>query len=353
MIKLSFKRRTDQSKFIHIKILFFSILFSLFITGLLFYASGFNPFYVYKEIIRGAFFSKHALTEVIVKTSPLILCSLSVCFAAIMMLWNIGAEGQLYIGAFFASFIALKLEWIPSELKLPLMFLAGFCGGALWALIPALLKIISNVNDIISTLLLNYIAILFVNYFIYGPWKGKDGFPYTHFFPGDCHLPLFFDSRIHLGVFLSLIIAVIVYIVINKTTFGYEMKIIGCNKEAALYAGMDITKNIVIVMLISGGIAGICGMFEVSGIIHRLQPDISSSYGYTGIIIAWLCKRKIGLIILVSFLFGAMEVGGDAMQITMHIPAAIVRIFEAALLFSILGLEIFSNYILTFQRENR
>jgi simple sugar transport system permease protein len=277
------------------------------------------------------------------------LTGLGVSIAFRMLFWNIGAEGQLVMGGFVAGTIALwtpeLLPFIPHWAYIPLMVIGGILGGAVWGLIPAMLKAYLKVNEIIITLMLNYIAILWLQHLYYGPWKDPMGFG----FPGTAQFPEFawlprLAGRLHLGLVFALIAAAVLWLVLDRTRWGYEIRLIGENAVSARYAGVSITRNIVLVMLLSGGLAGLAGMAEVAGISHRLQQGLAVGHGFTAIIVAWLGKLNPWGVILVAILLAALLVGGDQIQITMGLPASVALVLQGAILFFMLGGDIFTRY---------
>ncbi|MGE5455295.1 MAG: ABC transporter permease, partial [Methylocystaceae bacterium] len=207
------------------------------------------------------------------------------------------------------------------------------------------LKAYLGANETITTLMLNYVAILGVDYLVYGPWKDPQGynFPLTPVFAKEAWLPILFGNRVHIGLLLVVLLAVVLYLLVEKTTWGYRVRVIGQSQSAARYGGMNVKRTIIMVMLISGAIAGVAGMVEASGITHRLQHAMSPGYGYTAIIIAWLSGLNALAILPVSFLFGALLVGGYSVQ-SSGIPFAIVLMLQGALLFFLVGGEVFSRY---------
>lgn len=326
------------------------VILSLIVGAGLLSLTGANPWFVYRRMAQLAFGSLYGWSDTTVKATPLILAGLGVSIAFRMRLWNIGAEGQLLIGAFFATGTALYL--LPADTpKLPMlaaMAVAGFIGGALWAFIPGVLKAKLNVNEIITTLMLGYVAALWNNYFVYGPWSER-GFGLTPQFPRSAWMPRFTDYgeavpalrglTAHFGIFLAIGLAIVLLIVWQRTKWGFEIRIIGDNPRAARYAGINLSRNIILVMLLSGGFAGLAGMSEVSGVVHRLQERFSPGYGFTAIIIAWLAKLNPLGIILVSYLFGGLLVGGDAIQ-----PAGIAQLLQGVILFVVVGGEMLLRY---------
>jgi simple sugar transport system permease protein len=324
----------------------FSVIIALLISGAFLMLADVNPISAYKDMLIESLGSFYGLTETLVKTTPLILCGLGVAVAFRMQLWNIGAEGQLYMGAFGASLVALHLNVESHFVMITLMFLSSIFFGGLWALIPGALKAIYNVNETIVTLLMNYIAILWVDFLVYGAWKDPKGFnfPLSAEFSSAARLSEYFDTRLHTGFFIALVCALIVYLLIEKTIWGYEIKVIGSNSKAAAYAGINIKKNIMLVMFISGALSAIAGFSELAGVQHRLQHAISPGYGYTAIIIAWLAKRSALGVVLVSFLMGVLFVGGDSMQIYYQLPVAMVSVFQGLILFSLIVAEFFKEH---------
>lgn len=312
--------------------------------GLLFIASGVNPFFAFKKIFSGSFGSLYGFKETITKAIPLMLIGGGLALVFKAKFWNIGAESQLLMGAIFGTWVGLN--WgpaLPSVVIVPLMFLAGFIGGAFWGLIPAVLKLRFSINEVISTLMLNYICAEFLTLLIVGPWKSpkKFGFPYTDDLPDSAILSLLPGSRIHTATLILAVVAVVVLtIVIYKTRFGYEVRVIGENPDAAKYAGIDFSRTTMLIMVISGGMAGLAGVGEVAGIHHYLSyPDsISSGYGFTAIIVAWLAKLNPIYVIFSAIFFAGILVGGDAIQISLGLPAATVAVFNGTLLiFLIMG----------------
>lgn len=344
-MKLKIEKRLESPYWLKIIIPIVSIIGALLFCAIILIINKTNPIQAYKEIFSAAFGTKYGFSETLVKCIPLILASLGIALALNMLIWNIGAEGQLFIGAWFTTFIALYTNF-PSLLKIPIMIISGFLGGALWGVIPGILKAYLKVNEVITTLLMNYIAIFWVDYFVYGSWKDPKGygFPYTSHFSPDEMLPEIGFGRLNIGIFLGIIIAIILYLIIYKTKWGYEIRVIGENQNVAKYSGINIEKNILIVMLISGGLAGLAGMSIVSGIEGKLHHHISTGYGYTAIIIAWLARKNPLLVILVSILISGLFTGGEMIQISLGLSAAISRILQGAILLFVLAGDFFLEY---------
>lgn len=346
---ITIEKESSPSVFMQILVALVSILLALVGCALFLLLTGHRPLEVYSTMFYGVVSTSYGLTESILKAIPLAIAGLGLGLAYRMLLWNIGGEGQIYMGAFAATGVALAIPDQPIWIVLPLMMLAGALAGGAWALLPAIPRAYLGVNETITTLMLNYVAIFWVDYLVYGPWKDPEGFnfPLTATFSRSATLPTFGHSRVHAGLLLALIIAVIFYFVIYWTKWGYEIRVIGESEQAARYAGMNIRKQIILVMFISGAICGLAGMSEVSGLVHRLRPDFSPGYGYTAIIIAWLAKLNPLATILVAFLFGALETGGYIIQ-TSGISANLVSVLQGILLFFVLGGDILLNYRIRF-----
>ncbi len=348
--------RLEPSKKLEYLVPVASVALALVVSAALLLGTGTNPLVAYRAMLMEAFGSSHGFAEVLVKATPLILCGLGVMLAFKMLFWNIGAEGQLHMGAWGATAVVMT-GWEGSAwLMIPAMMGAAMLSGGLWALLPAYLKVRFKCNEIITTLLLNYVAILWIAHFIYGPWKDpvSFGFPMTQQFPEGAQLLRFGATRVHLGLVIALAAVVILYFLQQKSKWGYEITVTGGNPAAAEYAGMNAARNIILVMLISGGLAGLAGMAQVSGIELKLLKDISphaAPYGYTAIIIAWLARRNPWGVLLVSILMGGLYVGGETVQITMKLPVNIVLVIQALILFFVLGGDILSRYRLVFRRE--
>lgn len=325
-----------------------SILLGLLTGGLLILLTGENPIEVYRAMLNGALGDKYGLAETLVKQIPLLLAGLGVSVAFRMGLWNIGAEGQIYWGAIGATAVALFI--LPPEtspwLMIPAMIAAGMMGGAFWALIPASLRAFFGASETITSLLLNYVAIFFTDWLVHGPWKNPMGmgFPGTETFPESAWLPRYAPYRVHLGLIFGLVAATLLMLAFRRTRWGYEVGVMGKNERAARYAGMSVTKMILIVMAISGALAGLAGVSEVAGIGHQLQRNLSPGYGYTAIIVAWVGRLNPYGIVLVSFLMAVLLVGGDQLQTSMGLPSAVAPMLQGILLFFLLGGEILTRY---------
>lgn len=317
---------------------------------------GVNPLTAYMAMGQGVFSSLDAFSEVLVKATPLIFTGLAVATAAVMMLWNIGAEGQLVWGGIFAAGTALFLfPESPAWLLIPLVLAASALGGMLWSLIPALLKAKLKVNEILTTLLLNYVAIIFMEHLFYGPWRDPAGFgfPGTAQIPEAAQLIRFAGTRISIGFPLALLGALFLYYLLKRSVWGYQVQVIGREQRAARYAGFNVTGKILTVMALAGVFAGLAGAVEVCGIHHRLQTGLAVGYGYDGIIVAWLAGLNPLAIPFTAILLGALFVGGEQLQSVLGLPASISLILEGALLFGLFAGQTLAGYTFTISGGSR
>ncbi len=318
--------------------------------GLVFFFLGVDPVFALRKIFVGSFGSVYGWKESLTKGIPLFLISSGLCVAYQAKFWNIGAESQLLMGAVCSTWFGLHVGASLSPIVgIPLMFFMGFLGGALWGVIPAILKVRFGVSEVISTLMLNYIAAEFVSYLIVGPWKGttKYGYPYTDDLPKHLLLGTIPGSRIHyITLFLGIVISIALFILLYRTKFGYEVRVVGESPEAAKYAGIDFFRTSLLIMIISGGVAGMAGVGEVAGIHHHLSypGNISAGYGFTAVITAWLGRLNPLGSLIAGFFFAGILVGGDAIQISLRLPAATVHIFNGILLFVLLVGNFFLNH---------
>jgi ABC-type uncharacterized transport system permease subunit len=335
-----------------------AIFVALILGGILIAVAGGNPFASYIHIARASFGDIGVLSDTIVKATPIILTALACSIAFRMKLWNIGAEGQFIMGAWGASAVVLAPIVAPessSWLFLPVMAVAGMVVGALWGYVPGYLKAKFNVNEIISTLMMNYIAISWVNFWVFAVWT-EGGFQMSPKFPESAWLPrlsqyaasvpFFRGLTTHAGLLLGIIAALTLWFIVYRSRWGYEIRLIGDNPHAAKYAGINITRNTIWVMMLSGALAGLGGMSEVAGVVHRLQTaPIAAGYGFTGIIVAWLAKLNPIVIILVSVLFGALILAGREIQ-----PSGVPKMIQGIILVCLIASDFLLRYRVHFVR---
>lgn len=318
---------------------------SLLVSGLLIWTSGADVAEALKALFKGAFGSGNSFLETLVQATPLIFTGLAIVVAFRAKVWNIGAEGQFFAGAMTAAWVSMNLAALPRPILLTLIALASLVAGAVWGFIPGFLKARLGTNEIITTVMMNYIITFILSYLLDGIWSAPgDYFLQTPRFADATYLPTFFSSRLHLGFFMALLLAGIVYILLWKMPLGYEIRAIGINPLAAKYKGINIAKTIILVMVLSGAIAGLAGGSELTGLHHRLRLDISIGYGFTGIMIALLGKLNPFGVILAAIFFGALVNGSTAMQIFSGVPAALVLSVQGTVLIFLLIAEVLTKY---------
>jgi ABC-type uncharacterized transport system permease subunit len=335
-----------------------AIVLALVLGGVVLALVGGDPFATYAHIASASFGSLGVFSDTLVKATPLLLTGLACTVAFRMKLWNIGAEGQFFVGAFAASAIVLT-PVLPAETPKALMLLAmgvaGIAAGALWGFVPGILKARLKVNEVVTTLMMNYIAVSWNNFFIYAVWS-EGGFQLSRVFPKSAwmprladyadQIPAFRGLTTHLGLVIGLVAAAILWWVLYRSKWGFEIQLIGDNPNAARYAGIDIVRNTVLVMMVSGGLAGLAGMSEISGVVHRLQGAISPGYGFTGIIVAWLAKLNPLIVVPVSILFGSLLLAGREIQ-----PSGIPKLIQGIILFCLISSEVLLRYRIRFVRR--
>src|SRR5580658_1384860 len=314
-------------------------LASLTIFAVLLLAAGKDPLRAYQDTLIYVFGNTYGFSELLVRMTPLLLTAVAVALPARLGLINVGGEGQIYMGAWLATAGALGFSAQPAWLLLPLMTILGFAGGALWALLPGLLRAARLVNETISTLLLNYVAPLIVSFFIFGPWRSAESasYPESPAFVDAARLPNFFGTRIHAGLLFGLASLALYSFVMRRTRVGLKMRAIGGNPEASIRLGIPVPIYVIVSLSIAGGIAGIAGMAEVSAIQGRLVAGLSPGYGFMGFLIAWLAGNSAWGIVVMAFLFAVINSVGDILQITQDVPYAVVNLLMATILFIVLG----------------
>ena len=351
MIRIS--KRAELPRRQEIVIRAIAIAFSIVCAGLVIMILGFNPITVFSEIVTGALGTEMRIQQTIVRAIPLLITSLGILVAFKMKFWNIGGEGQIMMGAFGATLIALN---VPASLPAPLALLAmaatAMVFGGVWAFIPAFFKAKFGTNETIFTLMLNYIAIKWVTYLQYGPWKdpASQGFPKIANFEPNSVLPSLFG--VHIGWIISILLVVLVHIFINHTKKGFEITVVGESIETARYAGMNIKSIIITSMLISGGLCGLTGMIQASAIEHTLTSALSGGYGFTAIITTWLGRLSAPIILVVCLAFAILIQGGAYLQIAMAVPSSVADMIQGIILFFVLGSEFFLQYKLSIAKKS-
>jgi len=325
-----------------------AIFFALLVGAIIIYFMGISPFDAYRSLLRGSLGSKSAVAETFIKATPLILTGLAFGFAYRCGLFNIGAEGQLFMGAFCAAAVGIYVKGLPIIFHLPLAVFAGFIGGGLWGLLAGWLKVRYGANEIITTVMFNYVAIHWVSYLVTGPLKAPPG-SMPHSSPVEITAQLtriLPGTRLHLGIIIALLALIFFYIFLWYTKKGYEIRMVGLNPNAARYAGMNPARNIILAMFLAGGMGGLAGASELLGVQHRLMQGLSPGYGFDGIAVALLGKNSPLGILFAAILFGILRSGGNLMQMLNGVPVAIIYVIQALVIIFVV-----SEHIL--KSENR
>lgn len=313
----------------------FATLAALAIGALMLLVLGANPFEAFAALFEGAFGSANALADTVVKATPLLLVGLGICISFRGNVINIGGEGQMIIGALMATALGLAFPDWPGFLMIVAAMLLGFLGGALWGGIPGALKAYFNVNEILSTIMMNAIAVQLMNFMLSGPMidpvqaSKASQIPQTARLSSSFDLPRLVPTRLHLGALIAVVLAFLVYILLWRTTLGYRIRAVGQNPHASRYAGIDVKKQIMLALVLSGAFAGLAGAIQVYGINHRMITDGSAtgftgSAGFNGIVAALFGQLHPLGTIPASFLFGALLVGANKLQRVMQVPSAFI-----------------------------
>jgi simple sugar transport system permease protein len=293
-----------------------------------------NPFDAYQALFEGAFGSYKAIQKTLLQATPILFTGLATIVAFRGRIWNIGGEGQFLAGAMVTAWISMNFSNLPQPVLIPLIILGSMLGGALWAGIAGFLRARYNANEIIVTVMLNYVVHFILSYLLVGPFKDPDS-PYlqTFYFAESTFFPAIGDSRLHIGSLLAVALSLAIYILLWKTPLGYEIRAIGVNPVSSEYKGIRVSRTILLTMLISGAIAGLGGGTEVAAMHHRLRLDISTGYGFTGILVAMMGQLNPFGAILSAIFFGAMVNGSYFMQIKSKVPFSLVETVQGVILF--------------------
>ena len=322
----------------------------------IFSALGKDPIQGFRLFFLNPVRNLYGVSELLLKAAPLMLCAVGLAIGFRANVWNIGAEGQFIFGAIGASGVALYFKGSGGPLLLPAMLCAGALAGAAWAAIPALLRTRFNANEILVSLMLVYVAQLYVSWLVFGPWRDPMGFgfPQTEMFGRDALLPnIMAGTRLNAGIFIALGVLVAGYLFMQFSHTGYKMRVAGEAAGAARYAGYSASKMIWIGLLCGGGAAGIAGMTEVAGPMGQLTDKVSLGYGFAAIIVAFVGRLNSIGIALASLLMALLFLGGEQVQQHMNLPSSISMVFQGMLLFFLLGADVFINYRLRFGRTTR
>jgi len=303
-----------------------AITLSLLVGAILILLAGANPIVAYTTLFQESLSTYFGLGNTLTKMTPLLFTSLGVLVSLRAGQFNIGGEGQIYLGALGSSLIGLYIQGIPALIHIPLALLMGFIFGAFWGLIPGYLKAIKGVNEVITTLLLNYIAINLISYLVQNPLKAPAApSPYSPLIAKTAQLPIILPGSLaHGGIILALITAGILWVVLVRSPLGYQINVVGFNPIAARYAKISVERTIMLVMGLGGGLAGLAGACEVMGLKYRLFEQVSPGYGFDAIAIAFLSRGNVLGIVLTSLFFAALRSGANVMQRSTSVPSTVV-----------------------------
>jgi len=340
-MRLVLERRAERSATIAVTSPLIAIALTLVTMTVLFALLGKNPIAALGVYFLDPLTDPYSLQEIAVKATPLVMIAIGLSLCYLANVWNIGAEGQFLIGAVAGSWLAVKTHGTDAgPWVMPAMLMLGALGGALYALIPAICKVRFGASEILTSLMLVYVADLVLDYLVRGPWRDPKGynFPTTAEFDPVATVPSLIEgSRLHLGALITLVVVAAAAVMLGRTIKGFEIRVVGAAPKAARFAGFNANQLTVLTFAISGALAGLAGIIEVAGPVGHLQPNISPGYGFTAIIVAFLGRlNPIG--ILIAGLFLALTfIGGEQAQIAMKIPLDLTKVFQGILLFYVLA----------------
>lgn len=323
-----------------------AIIVTFLVTSVLVLMANANPLEAYYYFLLSPLSNRVSALETLVKATPLLLTGASVTIAFASGYWNIGAEGQLYAGAIAAAGLGMVLGNVPSILSIPIMLIGGFAAGMLWASIPALLKVKLAVDEVVTTLLLNSVILFIVSFLLNGPWRDPvSGWPQSPQIVDSAQLPrLLSRSRLHLGFLVAIVMILIIWFILTRTSLGLKMRAVGHGQEAARFMGVNVGQTMLTAALISGGIAGLAGVTEVAGIHFHLIDAISPGFGYSGIIAATLGALNPLGVGLAAIFIGLIDTGAQTVSRSLGVPVYLGNVVQAALLLITLGMFLLQNY---------
>ncbi|NPD16373.1 ABC transporter permease [Xinfangfangia sp. D13-10-4-6] len=345
---MRFERREQVSPILALVTPLIAVAVALLLAGVLIALAGAPVFEAYGRILTGAFGSRLAATETLARAAPLILTGLAAAVAFRARLWNIGAEGQLYLGAIAAAAAsALLFGNLPGLIQIPLLFVIGAVAGMILLLIPLWLRLKFQVDEVVTTLLLNFVALLFVSMLIDTVLKDPMAFGWPQSLPvsPEAELPKIIPrSRLHIGLGVAVVLAFVVYFIQTRTAFGLQSRAAGLNPSGAAFAGVPLGRTLVLVAMMSGGLAGLAGAVEVMGVTSYVTTELSPGYGYSGIVVAMLAGLSPLGVVLAALFTATMFVGADAMSRSMGVPSYIADVTVALSLLSMLVAIFFTQY---------
>ncbi|MDD3339221.1 MAG: ABC transporter permease [Lachnospiraceae bacterium] len=352
-MKIKFRKERREKQTI-IRTILTSLLFTvlaLAACGIIIAASGFNPIEVYTKMISKVFFTGRGIRKMLDASLPLMLCSLGVALTFKMNLNNIGAEGQYAMGVIFGGAFAMYGPRIDGFAGILMLAVCCFAGGALWALLCAIPRALWDVNESITTLMLNYIALIILSYLCLGPWKAAgQNVGQTEKLRAGLELPALGGAKVSSGIVIGVVAALIIYMIYKSTTLGYQMSVVRYSQGAARFAGINIKRNIILALVISGGLAGLAGCLQYAGVSQRIMEGMPNNAGYTAIVIAYLSKLNPLAIIIVSILFAGLQNSSATVQV-MGVPTQIATMIQGTIMLFVIAGDYFQRYRLIRVKE--
>ncbi len=354
-MRIELERRSERLRIAALLSPVYAVGLTVVFGGVLFTLFGHDPFQACFVYFVEPLLSGWSLQELAVKATPLTLIAVGLIFCFVANVWNIGAEGQFTVGAITGALLPILLPDWQLPIVLPLMLVLGALGGALYAAIPALLRTRFGVSEILSSLMLVYVAQLYLDWLVRGPLRDPDGFnfPQSRLFHDSATLPTLFDGRMHIGVIIVGLVVIGAALVMAKTLTGYQIKVVGAAPRAARFAGFNAQRTIWVTMLVSGALAGLAGIIEVAGPIGQLVPTISPGYGFAAIIVAFLGRLNPVGALFAALVLAVSYLGGEGVQAELGVTDKIARVMQGMLLFFVLVCDTLIYYRLKLVRATR
>jgi simple sugar transport system permease protein len=350
MMRVRLERRHETPLSVQILLPLAAVVVALILCSVLVWLAGASIPEAYAQLLLSNFESTYDVQDMLVKASPLLLTGLAVAVAFQAKFWNIGAEGQLMAGAIAACWIGER-TWLPGFSLVPLMVVGAALFGALWALLPALLKVQLKVDDVVSTLLLNFIMLYGTTALLEGPWRDPSGYPTAPSIRPDAEFPIVHGDTVHLGILLAAVAAIVIWWLLNHTTLGFRIRAVGHNPAAANYAGIGVGRVIIIAALISGALAGLAGAGEVGGVRYQVTSDLTSGYGYAGIVIATLAELNPLGAVPAALFFAMVFNGAGTMSRSLGVPIYLADVIQGTALMTMVAMRLFTVYRLRVVRN--
>ena len=345
-MRIKLEKRREPSVAMLVATPIASVLLTMLIGIVVFDLIGIKGFKAVVDIFLSPLLASYKWQDVALKAAPLVIIALGLSMGNRAQVWNIGAEGQYVIGALCSAGVGVAFGQTGGFFVVLLMIAAGVAGGGLWAAVPAWLRTRFNVNEILSSLMLTYISFQVLGYLVGGPWKDPNGrnFPATAPLADSQTLPVWPDSTVHLGVLIALILPFVFWVIMARSEFGYQVRVVGSSATAARHGGFDSKRTIWATMIIGGAMAGLAGAFEFTGVLHKIDLGFASGYGFTAIIVAFLGRLNPFGCLIAGIVLAVTYVGGQMAQTSVHIPNSTAGIFQAMMLFFILASDILVRY---------